>query len=544
MLQQLYFSKSYRDSIRGYKRIDKYFDRVLELPELNEDQRIELVELQKTFRSRASHKSEKYASALEKSRQYQTIAQMSKEVAGEFDQEIATAMESRKEFVESTETQINSLIGSEILASMEEGDKQNAVEMQLSGGKTTVATVESGSNVSIEITSTDDDEFRGKVHIPNPIAPLFAARATAVLHLDESNLAIIEAVYDGYRESYDAEVETTKIEIEAMGEDTSLTFASKLKKTRELEGAVAQAVALLDADFFEDLAAVNSLDRDDPNIRMLEHHRQRQRSNSQDDPFGVMSNQKDAVIDLVDLYVLSEDATETLSQISSEAANTLTNSMQSYHENIRDLHLELQEANYNLSHMQDAMYLLSESEQNERVAESMRKRWVEVINAIRDTTRAMLLANQTLMTELLDKIPEDDYWSVRTRYVRKAYPAVFKDSNDATTMLVAALAIQSLDAGQRSGLEQLSTSYKYDYWKICEAMISNRQSNASANSGEMLFNQEDIQREIDLETLRFQRSELNSRIRMRLRMILQEDQIKDVPSLHSNVSAPRESKKK
>ncbi len=54
------------------------------------------------------------------------------------------------------------------------------------------------------------------------------------------------------------------------------------------------------------------------------------------------------------------------------------------------------------------------------------------------------------------------------------------------------------------------------------------------------MNKEDIHRQLRLETLHFERKELNDRIRMRLRMVLQENQVKDVPGLRPSVAAANE----
>jgi hypothetical protein len=93
-----------------------------------------------------------------------------------------------------------------------------------------------------------------------------------------------------------------------------------------------------------------------------------------------------------------------------------------------------------------------------------------------------------------------------------------------------------LDATQKSALETLSSQYRYDYWDLCEAMIENHKSNATASSGEGFMDKEDVHRQLRLETLRFQRRELNDRMQMRLRMVLQIDQIKDVPGLRPTVA--------
>ena len=68
-------------------------------------------------------------------------------------------------------------------------------------------------------------------------------------------------------------------------------------------------------------------------------------------------------------------------------------------------------------------------------------------------------------------------------------------------------------------------------------MIENHKSNASATSGEKMVTKEDMYRQLKLETLRFDRNELNDRVRMRLRMTLNEDQIKNVPGLRPTVTA-------
>ena len=144
------------------------------------------------------------------------------------------------------------------------------------------------------------------------------------------------------------------------------------------------------------------------------------------------------------------------------------------------------------------------------------------------------------MDGLLKNVPESDFWKVRIEFVQKAYPDVFKEGSDITTMLAAANAIQSLNSTQTSTLELLASTYRYDYWNICEAMIENHQSNAAASSGEGFMDKEDVHRQLQLETLRFQRRELNDRMQMRLRMVLNEDQIKDVPGLRPTVATGKE----
>jgi hypothetical protein len=148
--------------------------------------------------------------------------------------------------------------------------------------------------------------------------------------------------------------------------------------------------------------------------------------------------------------------------------------------------------------------------------------------------------NQGVMDSLLKAVPESDFWKVRMEFVEKAYPDVFKKSSDVSTMLKAAIAIQNLNPTQKVHLESIATSYRFDYWNLCEAMIENHKSNALAKSSNRLMSKEDMHRQLHLETLRFDRKELNDRIQMRLRMVLDDDQIKLVPGLRQAVTARAE----
>ena len=543
-LQQLYFSKSYSDAVLGFKLIDKYIERALELDKINEDQKLSLVELHDSFNRRFSSRSEKHAAIIEKSREHRSIAQLSNEVAGEYDQELDDAKLSRDALVESTEKQIDNILGFEIVQALKEDDKENTVEMKFSK-EVEVQSTKSGSNVSVEITTGDEEQLVGGVEIPKPIAPSFSKRASTILGLQDSGTMIIEAVYDEYREDYDTAYAAVRDAGDSIQDDSTLSGGARLRKVRDASKEAAQSVALLDTEFFDDLAAVTSLERDSATLLMLEHHRARQRQEPTNDRYG-WSGGRNAVVDLVDLFVVSKEADDVSSQLSPESVETLRDGMKSYHQSIAELHSNLIQARYNLAHMEDAMYLIEESDDdatNARMAESIQRRWRDAFIAIRDANSAIVSANQHAMEAMLGKLQEDDYWVVRMKYVRTAYPDIFKDSRDASTMLTAALAIQGIETSQQSSLEHLSASYKYDYWNLSEEMVKNRQSDGDTDRGEKFFTQEDMRREIQLETLRFERRELNDRVRMRLRMILDVDQIKDVPGLHASIAAARDAEK-
>lgn len=611
-LQEWYFEKSFREAVIGGDRIDGYFDIALGLNTITDGQRIDLQELQITFDTKWSKLTEKHAEVLEQSRQKKTIAIMSGDVSTGFEERLSTLDSTRREYVEKIDSRIDSILGKELVAQLQNDSparkvtgirglsfsgsaensgnvsfvsEENGAEIQViigsaegvelsdeeieaimqeHGGSGEMIVIDSGggtagtsivlseaidtAELDIDFDALDSLELEvdnakqriyGSASIPQPITPAFPQRAAVVLGLDESGVMIIEAVYSEYHEKYNQAYNNVALGSKIIYDDKTFSGGERMRKNNELSKTASDAVASLDAAFFDDLVAVTSLAREDVNLKMLENHRNRQRLSAPDDKWGWSGGEGDT-IDLVSLYVLSKDTDDLRNEISKESVNAIRNAMQAYHENVSVPHEIYVQAKYDLAHMQDAMWLMDDIEANPSMAESVQKRWRDAFTKVRDSKRLLLLANQQVMDALLEIIPESDFWTVRMEFVQQAYPDVFKKNVDVTPQLTAALSIPSLDVSQQSKLESLSSTYRYDFWNLCEAMIKNHQSNASADGADGFMNEEDVHRQIRLETLRFERNELNDRIHMRLRMVLNEDQIALVPGLRPSVAAADE----
>ncbi len=585
-LQKSYFRKSFYDATRGGKKIEGYLDKALAMKELDEGQRTSLEELQQSFRTKWPKNTENHADVLEKSRKVQTIAIMSGDVVTEFNAKLDTLNASRKEYINATESKINGILGKELVAIIH-GDKKkpseltftnsinlssndsSSVEVQVitsdgsdlspeerdalmeSGDGQVMSSTSNSGAVSygepIEATNEEKTQFDtaepmhlvGGAEIPEPIAPTFPSRASMILGLDDGGEVIIESVYDEYRQNYNNARKEISLASKQLQEDESLSNGARVRKTREASDKAAATVSVLDVAFFDDLAAITALKRDEINLKMLENHRARQRTAAPKDPFGWGGGEGDT-IDLVGLYVMSDVSDELHQGLSEASVRSIRKVMQEYHSKVSGPHESFVKATYGLNHLQDAMWVMEDTADDSKTVEMMQKRWRDSFANVRDSKRALLLVNQTIMDKLLEEVAETDFWKIRMEFVKKAYPDVFKKGLDVTTMLQAAKAIQGLTPAQQSQLDSLASSYQYDYWNLCESMIENHQSNASADSGKNMMSKEDIHRQLQLETLRFERRELNDRMQMRLRMILLEDQFKEVPGLRPSVATADE----
>tara|TARA_X000001036_G_scaffold137243_1_gene130024 strand:- start:490 stop:3051 length:2562 start_codon:yes stop_codon:yes gene_type:complete len=554
-LQQWYFSRSFYDATRGGKKIEGFLDKALGMKELDEGQRILLNELQQSFRTKWAKKTEDHADLLEKSRKVQTIAIMSGDVVTEFAAKLDVLSKARKEYIDATEARINGILGKELVAmlkgessSMESGE---VLAMTSSSGSVRIAVGQTGELAEGSFESSEEDivqmegggeqltTLSGGAEIPEPIAPSFPERASLIFGLDKGGEMIIESVYDDYRQNYliaRKEISLTSSELQ---EDQSLSLGARMRKTREANNKAAARVAMLDLAFFDDLAAITALERQDLNLKMLENHRARQRTSAPDNPFDWNGRVGDT-IDLVGLYVMSDISDELHDGLSDASIMSIRKTMQGYHNKVSNQHDAFVQATYDMNHIQDAMWVMDESTNDSSAGQMMQNRWRDSFASVRDSKRALLLMNQIVMDELLQEVPESDFWKIRMEFVKKAYPDVFKKGSDLTTMLQAAKAINGLDPVQQSRLEELASTYRYDFWNLCESMIGNHQSNASAEGGKNIMSKEDIHRQLELEKLRFERRELNDRLHMQLRMILNEEQIKEVPGLRPSATGRNE----
>ncbi len=564
-LQRYYFKKSFHDAVRGGNRIEGYLDRAFSMKGLEEWQKEELISLRDSFRPKWKKRTIVHANVLEKSRKVQTVGTMSGEVGTEFDEKLAKLKDDRKKYIDSTESKINGILGKELVAKLKGEDKKKPMKLFLSDSSMSDnVDLSSETQIQVKVSSSEGNEVSygsievvesnendatrateeavtlfGGATIPKPIAPSFPERSAVVLGLDGNGAMIIGAVFDEYREQYDVVNKTISVSSKEIEDDKELSRGTRMRKIRQASDEAAASVAILEVSFFDDLAAITGVERNDSNLMMLEHHRERQRTATPDDPFGWRGGEGDT-IDLVGLYVMSDVSDELHEGLSEDSVQAIRKSMRGYHEQVAESHKSYVQAMYDMNHWQDAMLLMEEAEQNARAAEQFQDKWRDSFINVRDTKRALLLANQFVMDGLLKNIPEGDFWRVRMEFVKKAYPDVFRKGSDLTTMLTAANAIADLDTAQQSQLESLASTYRFDYWNLCEAMIQNHKSNASAEGGEGMMSKEDMHRQLRLETLRFERKELNDRIRMRLRMVLNEDQIKHVPSLQPSVAAANE----
>ncbi len=521
----LYFQKGFSRAMRGFRGLDRRFEKALALDELSEPQAKSIAVLQEDFRRRFLRIARGHAEHLEKSREFRTMAQFTGEVVGEHDEAIETAEEQRDRIVESTERQLDGILGPELLAQLEENKEKKTKK----SSETVVVVSSDGAEVTVQAGEIKevDKSIAGGVTIPPPISPGRPAAYARLLGLDDDDAPILETLYEGYREQYDATRATADNDGQEVVEEKPLSPAKSARARREASQAAAESVAALDNAFFDDIAAVLDVKRDAPDLVMVERQRFRERTSPHSGQWwGGMSD----TVDLVNLFAIEKGP-----EITVEGKDVLLRGLHNYHEQADGPTTNLAAASDRMDRLQTMMWLAENGEDEKDAGAmmvAMRERWQAAFADIQEAARQVARTNQGMVDQILPQLPETDRWVVRRHFIKAAYPGVLNDDEDLSVMLAAAAAIPGLTPQQKGEVDRLSERYRSDWWSISEKMIENRRAAAmSEGGGEGMFTKADAQTAIDDARLEFARSELNDRLRMRLRMLLTADQGKKVPGL-------------
>ncbi|MBC8203298.1 MAG: hypothetical protein H8E91_05660 [Planctomycetes bacterium] len=540
-LAMKYFRRGFWEPIRGYEKIDNRFRKALDM-KLNEGQKQELLSLQKDYEDRSLSLATKYAKLLVQAWEKRTIEQQRKRTSP-FDDRIAQADDDRKKLVDTTTARFEGILGSHLVAELD-GKKRN--EEKAENGMIKV-TKEDGSvyyddDPAVDKTKKVDAASKpikvnlvGGVNIPKPMGSTFAKDIALQLGLGTEGEDIVNALFTDYREKYNAYYDTLKAECVTFDQNKSLGLGARLKKKQDLTNKAKEKVTDLEVAFFDDLAVVTGFERDDPLVQMLEQFRMRKRITSTGSRYG-WGRSTDKVLDLVDVFVIDDEPL-----VLTENGKAILDKMMLEYQQQADVQFqEIVQAEYDMNHFSDAMMLASEFSKTPMNTTDMQKKWSDAFTAIRAAKQNLIRSNQVLVDTLLSEIPQEDYWTVRMHYVKVAYPNIFEDKGEVTTILEAASAIQSLDGAQQGEITRMQEQYRQQYWNLCESMIVMNEAAVLEESNGSMISQSAMKNKIDEEKLRFERSELNDRMRMRLRMVLSEDQIKHVPGLRPAVTASAE----
>jgi hypothetical protein len=167
----------------------------------------------------------------------------------------------------------------------------------------------------------------------------------------------------------------------------------------------------------------------------------------------------------------------------------------------------------------------------DEVAQSAREKQWELEREARRRTEQIATATRTHFLRLQDELPHTEVWDIRYRFNRAAYPDEYSDADEVDELASAALELSDLTASQREGIEELTMAFRSRYFDLSDRLIELREQRNWSEDRDHGPERGEIEREIEMETVRFQRGEITDRATVRLELILTGDQPNRVPGL-------------
>lgn len=541
-LRDRYFRRAYREIYNGDSRWERRYRRALQLEELTDEQRTAITEQRDSYTTQFDAAVDAGVAALESSRQYRSFRQFSQQDPDPAKEKLDDTIARRTSIEDQANNTLDALLGEALVAAVDKDLEQDpdlpAEQRQARVRAQARARAAGPGEAQAEVRIEGQDAAQAIVqlegaleteesrYLPAPMNPQQFEKVLSEVRLTDDDRATAMAFFDTYRAAYDKlRVEPLKIQKE--GEESTPTETAKARSSRHEE------LIALDHRVFDDLALLLV---DDATKQTLESIRQMRLRSAASDVAKVLAQSfgnDEAYIDIVAMVIGSE--------LSAEDRTHAWVTMTDYQARI---------AGHVQQRLEDSRDVRRRSESMERAQrrrdggggtgggagqaiQFAMEKWREARASLSATNDKITAINREVLDQLAAALSSDAAWQVRLAYNQAAYPEIFRDDRGAEKSIQGALALPDLDDSQRERINEIAAQYRADFYALCEQMVGlRRQRDFDMLAGQMP-QKEDIDREIELEKMRWNRNELGARARLKLSLILTDDQAKNLPELQS-----------
>lgn len=466
-------------------------------------------------------------------------------------------LEKRVALHEATRSQLRGVVGETRMAELTPSTGGDGERHEITGGAVIVGAMEDGGG--IEFIGGDDGGMvvmslssAGPERVSQGVLPTalsipereaLAERLTAT----EAQTVLIEALYDEYVTAFDAlrtaeQSALTELGVGSRigeggdGPPKAITEQDVDRRAAAFRRAIEQ-LAEVDGAFFDNLAAVLEGTPAGAGVQAARAARERAfLRRSAPPPLMAMpmvgaASGKEAEVEIGD--VVRE------SKFGASSATALAPVLARHDENATTLVRQLQETRLESQKEIDkfharAVKVSSEGEVNISIdGESDGfELMIKAQQRITDATKQIAQLNRATRDEIIALLPESERMNFRKRYVRAAWPNVYRDAQAAAPKLEAAMALESLNDAQRLKLVELLAQHDEAYEALCDKLIELEENSGGGMSFGGPGDPEAFKRMRDrqnaLKKLRFDRTEINATSLRALGAILTPEQVEAV----------------
>jgi len=526
-LRDRYYSRAYHDVYHGPGAWRERYRKALALDGLDGQRRQAIGAQRDDFVRQDDQLADNMVNLVEASREYRTFGQFSGEADDKDEEKIDDLRRRREALGERAEAALHALLGPELTAQLEgpdqEGHESTHVTQIVKADGTRQVIVDEGAARAESTDRPGAQAARRFIEDPLLPAPIDAKEVdllAAQLGWNDDEKAVLSALLDDYRDEFDR-LRTAPPE-SGQGAGEEQTDAEQAEAIRALFDALCEA----DDAFFD---GANALATDEAQQRLVRrHHGMRSRHVATEAARKSVWSYRDdeeGFLDLVSI-IASVDVPEP-------ARAAVDEIEEGYTARVAPIVRRRLDAAWKAHRRMTMFRNLNQREgrASRTASEAMMERWRQAQSEARDCNKQIVAINRQTLQQVLAKLPDDAAWTLRYEYNRAAYPDIFRDRSSAEEVLAAARALPDLTGRQRERIDELTYEYRSDYFDLSERMVGLRRKRDFDPMGFQMPSREDIEGEIELQRLHFDREELTARARTHLRLVLTEAQAGLIPAL-------------
>ena len=526
MLSMAYADDSYGSAADGVQRAHARFGRAMKLEGVGEEQAAALESARNDYRVAWVGLFPRVAGAVEDQRAYRTADQFEGDVPGEYDEKVDQASEKVERLVEGAQSSLANILTAEQLALMDGTDKTPQRGRWGRSGRSRMA-------------EATPDPVTGRTYdFPvSAMEPVSIDQFSSWLKLEAVDQVVLESLYDEYTTSYEniANEYDSRLISGYEGVEEGGGWRERRRMSRDTRNELMPQLKSAEDAFFEDMQMVLPPDTmpDLLNQIRVSHDRSRRREKIWMSNWS-LRGQTEAAIDLGEIILAIDPVT-----LDEETREDLLKVMIGYNATCASDIEGLETAYESVQSLEGRLWSDESSEMDDDVRALLRERWQKGRSKMTEIAARMGELNRSVYEGILARMPGEQIMPIRDLYEQKAFPDVFEDSSTANEQIDSVMSMGSLTNQQRMDIGDLTLEYRGDYRTLTDRMLG--QVRARQQREQSWPPDADAMKSyMKLETLRFQREQLNDRIRIMMEMVLTDQQIAEVPGLGRPVGANQE----
>ncbi len=454
---------------------------------------------------------------IEASREYRTTQQLDGE-RGELEERIAAYRQRRERVGESAMTALTSILTPEELAAIESADDEH----EHTTGLIAVAGAPGGGRTAA--TESTDQESAGasdanaaRLRVPAALSIARRDQLTALIDLDDGQPELVEALYTDYRAEYEDTLKQMLQEDEQAEEADDDEKPDAVARAKQRVARMA-TLASVDENLFEFMELVFESEAAHAAVATGRDLRARERAMSAAKLSSFVFGREESFVDLVGVALAMEQSVEIV-------AGTKP-IIERYGEMVGPIADERLKASRDVRRW---MRVLSEAESRgidgNLVTRGLTNNLTDARRKVRVLDGRIRYRNRQLLLEMEQALDDELGWMLRVAFQREAFPEIYADELGLDEKLRTVRGLDDLSAQQREQTEEVAVRYRSAFSQLSERMVQLRRQRDFDITAMQMPSREVIEGEIELERLRFDRHEAQSRAILRLRLILTESQI-------------------